>query len=276
LVRLYELDNDQLMFRRRRIAEKGPELFNQEYPCCAADAFLTSGHPVFDPTRVKSMLDAARPPIARKTLVGRTWEPSNHGDLHCFLPFDAKAEYFIGADVSGGVRKDYSVAQVFNDKRQQVAVWRSNQMEPDAFGTLLAELGRFYGDAQIIVERNNHGILTNRVLNVDESYPHLYQESVYDKVTDSETDHIGFQTNQKTKPLVIDKLRAHIRDKALEIYDEETLLEMKTFIVTRSGKLQAEQGKHDDCVMALALVDHINEGEWKAYKNQDSDYVVYD
>lgn len=276
LVSLYGLDDGQLMFRRRKVAEKGRELFNQEYPCCAEDAFLTSGHPVFNPDRVQEMSKGVKTPIARKTLVGRTWEESPHGDLKCYLPFDGGSTYYIGADVSGGVRKDYSVAQVFDDQRRQVAVWRSNRMEPDAFGTLIAELARFYSDARIIVERNNHGILTNRVIHVDEGYSNIYQETVLDKVTDTETEHVGFQTNQKTKPLIIDKLRAHIRDHEIHIWDEDTLKELKTFIVTKSGKMEAEKGKCDDCVMALALADHVNEGVWVPYQNKDSDYSTYD
>lgn len=276
LVALYGLDNEQLMFRRKKVAEKGLDLFRQEYPCCAEEAFLTSGHPVFNPDRVVEMTKGVRKPIARKTLVGRTWEDSSHGDLQCFLPFDPEATYYIGADVSGGVRKDFSVAQVFDDKRRQAAIFSSDRMEPDAFGTTLAELGRYYGNAQIIVERNNHGILTNRVLHVDEAYPHVYQETVFDKVTDTETEHVGFQTNMKSKPLIIDKLRANIRDREIEIYDKHTLAELKTFIVTKSGKLEAEKSKHDDCVMALALADHINEGKWEPIVNQDSWFASYD
>lgn len=276
LVAAYGLDDEQLVFRRRKISAKGPALFRQEYPLNPDEAFLTSGHPVFDPDRVQGMLRDAKEPIATKTLIGRTWEDSERGELKCFLPFDDAATYYIGADVSGGVRKDYSVAQVFDEERRQVAVWRSNRIYPDAFGTVLAELGRYYGVAHEIVERNNHGILTNRVLNVDEVYPHLYQETVFDKITDTETEHVGFQTNQKSKPLIIDKLRANIRDYGIEIYDKTTLEELKTFIVTGSGKMEAERGKNDDCVIALALADHINEGGWKPAVFKDEWYPSYE
>ena len=42
LVERHQLDDEQLMFRRRKIAEKGIELFKQEYPSTADEAFLTS------------------------------------------------------------------------------------------------------------------------------------------------------------------------------------------------------------------------------------------
>src|SRR3546814_15989663 len=42
------LDDEQLIFRRQKIALDGPELFKQEYPTFPKDAFLTSGAPVFN------------------------------------------------------------------------------------------------------------------------------------------------------------------------------------------------------------------------------------
>lgn len=43
--RLYEIDDEQLMWRRNKIIElKDPNLFKQEYPATAAEAFQMSGH----------------------------------------------------------------------------------------------------------------------------------------------------------------------------------------------------------------------------------------
>jgi hypothetical protein len=72
---------------------------------------------------------------------------------------------------------------------------------------------------------------------------------------------------------VIDKLRAALRDGTVTIFDKTTLEEMRSYIVTETGKMQAEPGCHDDCVMALALANHINEGEWVPTPNQDSWFV---
>ena len=281
LVAAYGLDNEQIMFRRLKIAEKGHDLFKQEYPCNADEAFLTSGRPVFPPERVHEMLQKTVEPIARKTLVpaadGRwAWEDSRIGELHCFLPHDPHETYYIGADVGMGVGQDSSVAQVFDSKRRQAAVWRSNRVDPAHFGVVLACLGRFYSDAFVICERNNNGILTNRVLAHDEAYQRYYTEQVLDKVSDMETTHVGFLTSVKSKPLVVGKLRANIRDRALEIYDRTTLEEMLSFVVTESGRMEAEQGTHDDCVIALALCDHVNEGHYEPIVNQDHWFVTGD
>lgn len=281
LVALYGLDDGQLMFRRLKIAEKGPDLFKQEYPCNADEAFLTSGRPVFPTDRVQELIQKARDPIAKKALVPAedgqwAWEDDARGELSCFLPHDPNAVYYIGADVGAGVQKDFSVAQVFDSHRRQAGVWRSDRCDADHFGTVLANLGRFYNDAFIICERNNHGILTNRVLSKDEDYPHYHTEVVMDKVSDVETTHVGFFTSEKSKPMVIGKLRANLRDRAIEIYDRATLEELLSYVVTETGRMEGDEGCHDDCVISTALADHVNEGHFEPVANHDDWYVSGD
>lgn len=286
LVDLYGLNNGQLMFRRRKIATKGVDLFRQEYPCCAEEAFLTSGRPVFEGDRLVELHLAAKDafkaspdadvmwePLERKTYFAGAWEDDPRGELFVYLPYSPSETYYIGADVGGGVKRDYSVAQVFDSKRRQAAVWRSDRYDPDAFGTMLAHLGRLFNDARIICERNNQGILTNRVLTKDEGYSNYYTEKVYDKVSDTETTHVGFFTSEKSKTLIINQLRAHVRDKSISIYDYATLAELQSFSVQENGKMEAEKGCHDDCVISLALCDHINEGAFEPIESSTEWYA---
>ena len=289
LLNLYQADGltkGHLMFRRSKIAEKGLDLFKQEYPCNAREAFLTSGRPVFDQVALEAQRARAKAAFGpsldpeqawkvptRYALMGAEWTEDPRGELLEYLPLDPKETYWIGADVGGGVRKDHSVAQVFDSKRRQAAVWRSDRYDPDAFGSVLAKLGRRYHEAKVICERNNHGILTNRVLSKDEGYTNYYTETVYDKVSDTETTYVGFFTSEKSKPLIINQLRANLRKGLLEINDPTTLDELGTFVVAENGRLEADKGRHDDCVLALAMADHINEGTFKPVANQDEWFV---
>lgn len=272
LIADYELDHEQLMFRRSKIAEKGLDLFKQEYPCNAEEAFLTSGRPVFRPEQIAEWLKEAPEPIERLMLEGGEWKLHSRGPLSVYLPHRPAGTYFIGADVGAGVSKDWSVAQVLDSKGQQVAVFR-DQVDPDYFATILNELGMYYNGARIIVESNNHGILTCTRLGKDMAYPNFYTEMVYDKLTDSETIKLGFTTSVKSKPLVIDKLRADLREGRCRVFDRITLEEMRAFIVTETGKMEAEKGGHDDTVMSLALAAHINEGDYTPIENSDDWYV---
>jgi hypothetical protein len=47
---------------------------------------------------------------------------------------------------------------------------------------------------------------------------------------------------------------------------------MLTYIVTDSGSMEAEPGCFDDCVMSLALANHIHEGAWDPIDSTDDYY----
>ena len=136
-----------------------------------------------------------------------------------------------------------------------------------------AGFGSGSNTAHIAVENNNHGILTVTRLGKDLAYPNLYFETHVDKQTEDETVIFGFRTTVKTKPLIIDKLRASFRLDEIEVYDKVTLRELITYVVTAEGKMEAEPGCHDDCVMALALANHIHEGRWTPVESTSDFYI---
>lgn len=131
----------------------------------------------------------------------------------------------------------------------------------------------FFNEARIIVENNGHGILTCTRLGKDMAYPNFYTEVQVDKITDRETVKLGFSTTAKTKPLIIDQLRANMRENEIELNDKVTIREMLTYIVTESGAMEAESGCFDDCVMSLALANHIHEGIWEPIEVTDNFYI---
>lgn len=283
IIALYGLTYGQLQWRRYKIGQNGADLFKQEYPFTPEEAFLASGRPVFIPEIIAARLKEVKGPIARMALHQRSgdekelydfeWDHHPAGELWCYHEYDPKETYFIGADVSEGIKGlDWSVAQVLDGKRRQVSKWRG-YVHPDHFGKVLYHLAKFYNDAHLIIELNNHGILPNHMLSKNYSYPHLYYTTEVDKITERESTTFGFKTSVKTKPLIIDQLRAHVRDQTIEINDKTTLDEMRTFIVTETGAMEHEKGCHDDCVMALALANHINEGSFVPVQSTDDFYV---
>jgi len=273
LAQKYDLDNEQLMFRRRKIAQNGIDLFRQEYPAEPEEAFLTTGRPVFNPEKLSENLGEARDVEERLALETDEWVNHSRGELTTYRKHDEGEKYVIGADVAMGVRGgDWSVAQVLDSKKRQVATWRGH-VHPDYFATVLYELGVFYNEAFIIVENNSHGILTCTRLGKDMAYPNFYTEVQHDKLTDRETVKLGFSTTAKTKPLIIDQLRASSREDELELNDKTTIREMMTYIVTESGAMQAENGCYDDCVMSLALANYVHEGAWTPVEVTNDFYI---
>lgn len=273
LVAAYGLDNEQLMFRRQKIAQTSREQFMQEYPSNADEAFITSGRPVFNPEDITERLRDAPDPIARMAVEEGVVREHPRGELLVYHPHDPTEVYTIGADVGMGVRDgDYSVAQVLDSMRRQVAVWRG-LIHPDAFADVLEALGYHYNTARIAPENNNHGILTAVRLGRDLSYPNIYTEVTEGKLNDQQSISIGFRTSVKTKPLIIDRLRASCREFEIEINDKITLREMLSYVVNESGQMEAEPGCHDDCVMSLAIANHCHEGKFIPIDVTDDYYI---
>lgn len=273
LVKRYTLDDGQLMFRRRKVAASGLELFQQEYPCNAEEAFLTSGRPVFNPLQLQEMLPKAADLKQRLALEAEEWQENPRGELLTFRDHVPGETYYIGADVAMGVKGgDYSVAQVLDSKKRQVAVYRAH-VHPDYYAEVLYALGMYYNTASLIVENNNHGILTCTRLGKDMAYPNFYMETQVDKLTEKETIKLGFTTNTKTKPLIIDQLRASMRRDEVQLNDRVTIRELLTYIVNENGVMEAEQGCYDDCVISLALANHIHEGSFEPVVTPDEMYL---
>lgn len=273
LVKKYGLDDEQLQFRRLKIAQNGIDLWMQEYPAYPDEAFLTSGRPVFDPKQLVVLKDKTRDVLRRLTLIGEEWEENVRGELTLYREIEPGETYYIGADVSMGIRGgDWSVAQVLDSKKRQVAVYRAH-VHPDYYATVLYHMGMLFNEAHIVVESNSHGILTCTRLGKDMAYPNFYTEVSVDKLTDTETVKLGFHTNVKTKPLIIDQLRASMRMEEIELNDKVTITEMLTYVVNDNGSMEAEKGCFDDTVMALAMANHIHVGKFTPVEVTDDFYV---
>jgi hypothetical protein len=274
LCELHNLDDEQLMFRREKVGQNGVDLFRQEYPSTPEEAFLTTGRPVFNPEQLSEMADAAPKGAPTMGLINEIMVEDRRGEMTVFAKPDASENYYIGADVAMGVRGgDYSVAQVLDSHKRQVAVWRGH-VHPDYFANVLQAIGFYFNTAKIAVESNNHGILTCTRLGKDMAYPNFYTETVYDKLDDKETINLGFKTNTKTKPLIIDQLRASLREQELKLSDRTTIQELMTYVVTENGNMEAEAGCHDDTVTALAIANHIHEGIFTPVVSTDDFYFA--
>jgi hypothetical protein len=260
----FGLDDEQLMFRREKIALQGKDLFDQEYPLSPNHAFISTGMAVFLPKYVGRERDRARPPIETLGLVGEDWEEFAGGPLVVWEKPHHSETYYIGADVGMGMstsRKDadWSVATVLDGMKRVVARYRARVL-PDNFSHVLYHIGKLYGNGQIIVENNAHGMLTCVRLYKDLGYTNFYTEEVVDKITDQITVRLGFTTSSKSKTMILNKLRGDMRDGTIHVNDLDTLDEMRTFVATVDGKFSAEPGHHDDTIMALALANFIHKG----------------
>lgn len=273
LVDQFGLDDEQLMWRRHKVARSGLDKFKQEYPATAEEAFLNSGRPVFNPDQIHSMLSKAVPPLYKMALQGGTFYKHPVGELSVWQEKEQAKNYYIGADVALGLKDgDYSVAQILDDQKNLVGCWRGH-VHPDYFSDVLFALGTYYNLAKVVVENNNHGLLTAIRLGRDLAYSNTYTEVGEGQLNDKDSFTIGFRTTVKSKPLIIDRLIAAMRMEELTIWDKDTLGEMLSFVVTESGAMEAEEGCFDDCVMSLALANHIHDGKFTPIRVTSDFYI---
>ena len=155
--------------------------------------------------------------------------------------------FLVTADASDGIEgQDKSSASVWDIVTwEQVAHWHG-YCDPSEFGYVLRDIGAYYGWAMISVETNYPGNATHSKL-VELKYPKIWVDEKGNP----------WQTNNKTRPLAITALREAMREGTMKINSPATLAELRTFVRRKNGKLEAEQGSHDDCVMEAAIAAYI-------------------
>ncbi len=165
LKRAFGLDDEQLQWRRYTLFTQcrgNTDLFAQEYPGTAAEAFLVTGRPAFPVKILRSMWErAAEAPAPRRGVLtedGKFIEMAR-GPLAIYRMPERDHDYAIGADPSAGVEGgDYGAIQVIDrDRGEQVALWHG-YLSPVPFARLCVALGRLYNTAVLAPEINNHGL----------------------------------------------------------------------------------------------------------------------
>jgi len=273
--KIYGVDLEQLAFRRAKINSMGVDLANQEYPYCWQDAFLSSGRTVFDKDLTAAALKECWAPKKKMVLENGRFVERSDGELSVWEEPKAGRRYVIGADVAEGLDKtgDYSCADVLDILTgQQCAHWHGH-IAPDVFARVLAALGKWYNSACIAVESNNHGLTTNTALRDGDGktrgYPNIYVQTTLDDrgSSEKETRKLGFSTNRRSKPYIIDLLSALFRENDTGIACKETIEECQTYIVNSDGSYGAISKCYDDRVMSYAIAVYVLQQE-PAYRKK--------
>ncbi len=249
----FELTDSQMQWRREKTAGGKFEVFKQEYPATAREAFLSSGSVVF-PTEIVNDWDPIKPMVMESFSAAPrlNFDLDPRGKLSTWGYKDNDTGYIVGADVSNGVGGDYSTAVVMDQNYKLVAIYRDNVINPGAFGELLYHLGQRYNNALIICESNGPGSATlNQLMGMD--YPNMYYETKLTQGSTDETMRLGFTTTGKSKPHIISGLSHSIRQKQFISPCHIMRHEIMSYEIDKNGKMGAPIGLHDDTVIAAAL-----------------------
>ena len=240
---------DEIDVIKRRMND--PRRFAQEYDL----TFLASGRMVFDPDVIDRMRGhQLKVGDALLDKDGLTTFVTESKGLRMYRQPEAGHIYVVGADVAEGVTGgDFSVAVIIDrNSGEEVGFFRGH-IAPDKFAERLNEWGRLYNNALMVVEINNHGLTTVTCLK-QLMYPAMYfRPSKFEVMGSPYSEKLGWKTTKMTRPLLIDDLATALRDEDLLFHSKEIIDELTVFVYNNNNDCEAQQGFHDDCVMAIGI-----------------------
>jgi hypothetical protein len=146
--------------------------------------------------------------------------------------------YYAGIDI--GLITDASVLAITDEEGNLVKYYRWDDIEAPLLMQKIIEINNKWKFKSIVIENNNQGLVIYQALKG--KLNNLYE----------------FNTNQKTKPEIINRLIHLFNTKEILLVKDEYLrIELESFIFKQNDsghiKFMADNGFHDDIVMALAI-----------------------
>jgi len=200
--------------------------------------------------------------INAETLMGFRAQPYikslEGGDLLVYKEPEKNHDYIMTVDVSKGRGQDYSTFNLIDISVrpfEQVAVYRNNTISPLLFPNIIYKYAKSYNNAYVVVESNDQGSVVCNGLYHDLEYENVHVESAI------KSNAIGIEINRKTKRLGCSAIKDILENNKLKIVDENTILEISTF-VARGQSYEAADGNHDDLMMNLVMFGYFSSTQY--------------
>lgn len=162
--------------------------------------------------------------------------------------------YAIGSDISEGLGLTYSVAYVIDRLTDTIVCrMRSNKIDASAWAVMLYMLSVYYRNGKvaslICPERTGAGQTTAKELM--KLNAQLYRKIQPAKAGKQVTQQIGYSESRQAKQDLAEDLKRWLRDTENDVPCSLLLNEASTFILFELGGVGHEDGKMDDCVIAM-------------------------
>ncbi len=270
-----KLDTEQLYWYYNKYENYiDKDLIKQEYPCTPEEAFLATGQCYFNKDKIIQRIAEVRTikPIKKGyfvyqedvltaqngekyiTLTNINFKEDENGFIEIYEDVKERYPYVLSGDTAGE-GSDFFTGQVINNITGKQVCKLRKKFDEIEYTKQMYCLGMYYNKALIGIENNYSTYPTNKL---DEmKYPNLYIREKEDDYTNRKEKRFGFKTTAVTRPLILAILQQIVLEEIDKIVDLDTLNEMIVFIKNEKGRAEAEQGEHDDLVMALAIVYYI-------------------
>jgi hypothetical protein len=200
--------------------------------------------------------------INAETLMGLRAKPPKKymegGDLLIYEEPIKKHNYIMTVDVSKGRGQDYSTFNLIDISVRpftQVAVYRNNTISPLLFPNIIYKYAKSYNNAYVVIESNDQGTVVCNGLYQDLEYENVHVESAI------KANAIGVEMTRKTKRLGCSAIKDILENNKLRIVDENTILEISTFIA-KGQSYEASTGNHDDLMMNLVMFGYFSSSQY--------------
>lgn len=236
----------------------------EQFPRDEHEAFALSDRSFFDPDALHEYGELIKTPLRRydfDTIAPGSAKIAEHdqGRVRVYAEPVQGRPYAIGADVATGRGMDYSAAYVVDLTNAELVAELHGKIEADIYAKDLHYLGRRYNTAKIAVEvAGGYGEAVIIALRDGSAgrrpYPNLYRHVLSSRPDKPVTKTYGFPTNVKTRPLILNQLERHLRERTLPWVTNDLLHELTEFVHHNHGvSPRAREGSRDDRVMAAAI-----------------------
>lgn len=268
LQKTYGLTLEQLTWRRWCIANNcgnDIEQFKQEYPINPEEAFISTGKCYFDKLNIVKRIQEVKDIKPEKqgyfnydyngiSISNIKWIEDEEGAIKIYSKPKKGYPYVLSGDTAGE-GSDYFTGHVLdNTTGKQVAVLKQ-EFDEIEYTRQMYCLGKYYNNALIGIEAN---YTTYPIQELERlKYPKQFVRQKEDKYTKKLDKSFGFKTTQISRPRILGQLQTIFKELIELIVDVDTLKEALTFIKNEKGRPEAQQGYHDDLIMALAIAYEI-------------------
>ena len=237
LAERHGLSTAQIGFRRGLEKSYGG-LRSQEFAEDPETCFRATRACCFDVEVLERRLtELVEPGVRRRGGALRVWLPAMHGK-----------QYVVAVDTAGGgVDGDFAAIQVVELETGLQCAELQERLRPAELARMGAELAREYGEALLVVERNNHGSAVLAFLETEQRYRRLYGQH----------GQAGWLTSAASKPEMIARLGTLLAGSPERFMSRWLLSECRSFVADDRGRAEAAPGAHDDLVMAMAIAQAV-------------------
>ena len=180
---------------------------------------------------------------------------------------------FFGGDTAGD-GSDKNTATVIDNTTEKIVATLEQEKDETSYTIQVYCLGMYYNQALIGLE-TNFSTYPTKMLSEEYEYPNLYVREKEDDYTGQLYKSYGFETNKKTRPIILANFQRIMNEETSKITDIEILREGIVFIKNEKGKPEAQKGCHDDRIMGNAITYYIADQQAKVKQEPMKENELY-